>query len=353
MIKKEEIIKLLSKVDDPELKKDLVSLKMVKDVEIKGNDIKVIITLTTPACPLKHVFTRDIEKVIRENIKDVGKIEVEFDSNVKKSKGVPGKEEIPGVKNSIAITSGKGGVGKSTVSVNLAVSLSMSGAKVGICDCDIYGPNVPMMMGVDGRPYTDGKKIIPLEKHGVKVMSIDFLVDKNAPLIWRGPMLHGIIRQFLYDVDWGELDYLILDLPPGTGDAQLTIAQSLPLMGGIVVSTPQEVSLHDVRKAIMMFKKLNVPIIGIIENMSYFECPQCGRKSYLFGKGGGEKLSKEFNTELLGKIPIYEDIRELGDIGKPPVLEEGKEISKILMEISQKIAAKISVMNYEDETTFN
>ncbi len=353
MVKKDEIIKLLSKVDDPELKKDLVSLNMVKDVEISGNDVKITITLTTPACPLKDVFTKDIEKILRDNIKDIGKIEVIFDSKVTHSRSIPGKEEIPGVKNSIAVTSGKGGVGKSTVSVNLATSLALSGAKVGLCDCDVYGPNVPMMLGIDGKPYTDGKKIIPLEKNGVKVMSIDFLVDKNAPLIWRGPMIHGIVRQFLYEVNWGELDYLILDLPPGTGDAQLTIAQSLPLMGGIVVTTPQEVSLHDVRKAIMMFKKLNIPIIGVVENMSYFECPKCGEKSYIFGKGGGEKISREFSVDLLGQIPIVEKIRELGDSGKPVSLDENSKISKVMIEIAEKVAAKISVMNFKGNEEIN
>jgi ATP-binding protein involved in chromosome partitioning len=258
---------------------------------------------------------------------------------------------LPGVKNTIAVASGKGGVGKSTVAVNLAVSLALDGAKVGLLDADIYGPSIPLMMGIDEKPFLRDQKLVPLENHGVKVMSIGFLIDPMQAVIWRGPMVSSALKQFMTDVNWGDLDYLLFDLPPGTGDIHLTLVQSIPLSGSVVVTTPQDISLADARKAYKMFEKLNVPVLGIIENMSYHICSQCGHREDIFATGGGQKASVELNTQFLGEIPIYTPIRVGGDTGKPIVVSEPQSAqAAIIRQIARNMAAQLSINQFSGQT---
>lgn len=339
----DKVKQALSKVNDPELQKDLVSLNMVRDIKIDGDKLSLTVMLTTPACPLKGIIEEDCIKVLievgfkRENIK------INMGSEVRKH-GVQGKEAVAGTSQIIAISSGKGGVGKTTVSVNVAISLSKTGARVGLLDADITGPNVPIMMGSQEPPKVEDGKIIPKEEYGIKYISMGVLVPPDKPVVWRGPMLDGVIRQFLRDVKWGELDYLIVDLPPGTGDAQLTICQAVPLAGGVIVTTPQDVSLLDSRKSMNMFKQLRVPILGVVENMSYFVCPKCSERTEIFSHGGGEKAAKEMELPFLGRIPIELEVRIGGDLGKPiTAINPNHEISKTFMEIAGKIAASASV----------
>ncbi len=348
-ITKDAVINALRRVQDPDLHKDLVTLNMVKDIKIDGDKIHVNIELTTPACPLKDKMKNDAVKEIQNDLPGV-EVEVEMTSNVTTQNDEKLKEYLPGVKNTIAIASGKGGVGKSTVAANLAVALAKDGAKVGLLDADLYGPSIPLMLGVSERPemrVVDGKqKIVPVENYGIKIMSIGFLIDDNDPVIWRGAMASGAIKQFMSDVDWGELDYLIFDLPPGTGDIQLTLTQTIPLTGGVIVTTPQDVSLSDALKALKMFRRVNVPILGIIENMSYFVAPDTGKRYNIFGEGGGEKLANENDTIFLGGIPIDIAIREGGDTGKPFVVEyPDTEYAKKFAEIGRNLAAQISIKN--------
>ncbi len=260
--------------------------------------------------------------------------------------GSPQAQPIPGVKNIIAVGAGKGGVGKTTVSVNLAVALSKSGARVGIIDGDIYGPNIPIMLGIDSQLETDGKKIVPAEKFGIQVVSMGFLTDASEPIIWRGPMLHGVVRQFFQDVRWGELDYLVVDMPPGTGDVALSLSQTVPVSGAIVVTTPQNVALSDSRRAVGMYKKLNVPILGIIENMSFYVCPDCNCESDLFGKGGGERVARELDVPFLGQLPLYAPIRVGGDTGVPIVTAEPESpASKAFFRVATRTAEKVSIVS--------
>ena len=334
----------LRTVQDPELRKDLVSLNMINDLEIDGNKVSFKVILTTPACPLKNKIEKDAREAV---LKVPGVEEVKIDMGAKvRSDGRDRGQFALQIKNAVAIASGKGGVGKSTVAVNVAVALAQSGASVGLLDADIYGPNVPTMMGVKTLPAQVGKKLIPAQAYGVKLMSIGFLVNKNEPLIWRGPMLHSAIQQFLRDVEWGDLDYLIIDLPPGTGDAQLSLTQSIPLSGGVIVTLPQQVSLEDARRGLEMFRKLDVPILGVVENMSYLELPD-GSRVDVFGSGGGEMLADASQVNFIGAIPMDPSVRAGGDQGTPIVVSEPDAPSaKALRKIAESVAAKLSVETF-------
>lgn len=336
-----DILSALSRVMDPELKKDLVSLNMIRDIHVQGGEVSFTLVLTTPACPLKNYLQKSAQEAVLA-LEGVSKVDINVTANVSgQHTRIDDKIVLP-IKNSIAVSSGKGGVGKTTVAVNLAVSLAQSGAKVGLLDADIYGPNVPTMMGIDALPPVKDKKIIPAEAYGVKVISIGFLVKEGQPLIWRGPLLHSTIRQFLVDVNWGELDYLIIDLPPGTGDVQLSVAQNLTLTGGLVVTLPQKVSVEDASRGLEMFNKLNVPILGVIENMSYLELDD-GTRMDIFGSGGGKALAQRAGVPFLGEIPLAPAIREGGDAGKPIVIAApDSPAAKALDEITCSVAGKIS-----------
>lgn len=338
---KEAVMNALSKVQEPELRRDLVSLNMIRDLQVQDGQVSFTIMLTTPACPLK---TR-IENESRQVVMALGaeSVAIKMESNVPGDGRARGLLQLP-VRNAIAIASGKGGVGKSTVAVNVAVVLAQSGACVGLLDADIYGPNIPTMMGVNRLPPPEKDKLIPAEAYGVRMMSIGFLVKPGQPLIWRGPMLHTAIRQFLSDVNWGELDYLIIDLPPGTGDAQLSLAQSIPLSGGVIVTMPQLVSLEDARRSLAMFRELSIPILGVVENMSYLQLPD-GTRMEVFGKGGGSRLAELANVPLLGTVPLEPDVRQGGDEGVPIVVSSpGSAAGLALRGVAEKIAAAISVL---------
>jgi len=335
------VLTALSKVQEPELHKDLVTLNMIRDVHIAGDQVNFTIVLTTPACPLRTKIENEARQAVL-TVPGVSKVEIKMDANVPSDGRSRGLLQLP-IRNAIAVASGKGGVGKSTVAVNLAVVLAQSGARVGLLDADIYGPNVPTMMGVLSLPPAGSDKLIPAESYGVKLMSIGFLVKPNQPLIWRGPMLHSAIRQFLTDVAWGELDYLVVDLPPGTGDAALSLAQSMPLSGGVIVTLPQQVSLDDARRGLEMFRQLDVPIFGVVENMSYLELPD-GTRMDIFGTGGGERLAAEAEVPFIGAIPMDPAVRTGGDMGVPVVISHpDSAVSKALRQIAEDLAAKISV----------
>jgi len=343
----EKVLQALSKVQEPELHNDLISLNMVRDIEVMGDQAAFTIILTTPACPLKDQILNEAKEAVLA-IEGINQVDITMDANVPSDGRSRGLLELP-IKNAIAVASGKGGVGKSTVSVNIAVVLAKSGAKVGLLDADIYGPNIPVMMGVDHLPPIEGEKMLPAQAYGVKIMSIGFLVKTNQPLIWRGPMLHSAIRQFLTDVNWGELDYLIVDLPPGTGDAALSLVQSLPLTGGLIVTLPQQVSLDDARRSLEMFRQLNVNIFGVVENMSYLELPN-GERLDIFGSGGGERLANESGVPFIGAIPVDPAIREGGDAGKPIVITDpDSPAGNSLIAIAEQLAARISLAAMQRE----
>ena len=316
---------------------------MVKNVVVDGTSVSLRVDLTTPACPLKD----EIKEDITANLKKLGASEVDLTWGATVRRATPQQPEnlIPGVKNLIAVASGKGGVGKSSVSVNLAVSLAMEGASVGLLDADITGPNVPLMMGIEGAPPAGaGGKIEPLERYGVKVISIQFFVPEGQPIVWRGPLVGGAIQQFLKDVDWGDLDYLVVDMPPGTSDAQLTLAQSVPISGALLVTTPQDVALTDVEKALAMFKRLSVPILGIVENMSAFICPHCNEANEIFGRGGGERFAQRHELHYFGGIPLDMKVRQGGDAGVPAVAQrELGPAAEVMREMSRQVAARMSV----------
>lgn len=341
-ISKEQVLNALSQVQDPELKRDLVSLEMIDDISITDNKVSLSVILTTPACPLRNQIENDVRKAVL-GIEGVEAVDIVMKANVPEDKKLQLNKDHH-IKNVIAIGSGKGGVGKSTVAVNLAVSLAQSGAKVGLLDADIYGPNIPTMMGVKQLPPTGvGQKIQPAQAYGVKLMSIGFMVQAGQPLIWRGPLLHSAIKQFLTDVDWGELDYLIVDLPPGTGDVQLSLVQTIPPTGGVIVTTPQQVSIDDAYRAVSMFQKLEVPVLGIVENMSYLELED-GSYLNIFGEGGGARLAAISGVQLLGAVPLEVNIRLGGDEGKPVILlDPSSKAAQILKGIAQSIAAEISM----------
>ncbi len=341
LITEEAVLEALSKVQEPELHKDLVSLNMIRDIEIQDDHVSFTVMLTTPACPLKSQIERESREAVAA-IPGVTNVEVKLDANVPADGRQRGLLDLP-IRNAVAVASGKGGVGKSTVAVNVAVALAQSGARVGLLDADIYGPNIPTMMGVEKLPPPEDSKLIPAQAYGVKLMSIGFLVKPDQPLIWRGPMLHSAIRQFLTDVSWGELDYLIVDLPPGTGDAALSLAQSLPLSGGVIVTLPQQVSLDDARRGLEMFRQLEVPLFGVVENMSYLELPD-GSRMEVFGSGGGERLAQESGIPFIGAIPLDPSVRVGGDSGEPVVATNpDSAVAQALKAVAEDIAAKISV----------
>jgi ATP-binding protein involved in chromosome partitioning len=339
----EAILDALRQVQEPELGRDIVTLNMVKSVAIDGASVAFTIELTTPACPLKD----EIEGNARTVLTGLGAEHVEITWGAMVRRATPQQAEaiLPNVKNVIAVGSGKGGVGKSTVSVNVAVALAQAGAKVGLLDADITGPNIPMMLGVQGQPKaSENNKIMPLERHGVKCISIQFFVPEGQPIVWRGPLVGGAIQQFLRDVDWGDLDYLVVDLPPGTSDAQLTLAQSVPLSGAVLVTTPQEVALSDVGKALAMFKRLSVPILGLVENMTAFACPHCGELTEIFGRGGGERFCEEHGIDFLGGVPLDVTVRQGGDVGVPAVAQrEPGPAARALTAVAGAVAARMSV----------
>jgi len=348
----DQILEALKVVQDPDLHRDIVSLGFVKNVKIDGDHVGFDVVLTTPACPVRgtlHDAARDAVLALP----GVKHVDVNMTFSVASTRQ-GGGQLIPGVRNVIAVASGKGGVGKSTVSTNLAIALADTGAKVGLVDADIYGPNIPLMMGFHDKPELYGneqRQIIPLVAFGIKLMSIGFLIgDDDNPVIWRGPMVHGAINQFLKDVDWGDLDYLVVDLPPGTGDAPLSLSQLVPVAGVVIVTTPQDVALQDVVKGIGMFLKLNVPIAGIVENMSYFQCPHCHQTTEIFGHGGGERVSEKYDIPLLGRIPLDVRIRQGGDEGRPIVVAEpDSPVAAAFRDTAQQMAARLSTIALESE----
>ncbi len=346
----EQVLNALSKVIEPELHRDLVSLNMVRDVAVGGDTVSFTIMLTTPACPLKNEI-EDRARAAVLAIPGVEEVNVKLDSNVPTDQRIIGRLDLD-LRNTIAISSGKGGVGKSTIAVNLAVSLAQSGARVGLLDADILGPNIALMMGLEHMPPPTDKKLVPPEAFGVKVMSMAFLVPPGQPVIWRGPMLHSAIRQFFSDVHWGDLDYMIIDLPPGTGDTQLSLAQSVPLTGGIIVTTPQEVALIDARKGLATFKQLEVPILGIVENMGAYTDPQTGAQISFFGEGGGERMADEFDVPFLGSVPLDPQVRVGGDTGRPVVIDQpDSPAAQALAQVAKQVAARVSVLSFAQKDT--
>jgi ATP-binding protein involved in chromosome partitioning len=337
------VMEALSHVQEPELGGDLVTRNMIRDLKIDGTAVAFQIELTTPACPLKD----EIESRVHAALDPIGveSLDLTWGATVRRAAPRTAEQLLPGVKNVIAVASGKGGVGKSTVAVNLAVALARDGAAVGLLDADITGPNVPLMLGLEGQPgKTDDNKISPLSRHGVKAISIQFFVPQGQPIIWRGPLVGGAITQFLRDVDWGELDYLVIDLPPGTSDAQLTLAQAVPLGGAVLVTTPQEVALSDVTKALAMFKRLSVPILGIVENMTAFACPHCGELTEIFGRGGGERFAAQHGIDYLGSVPLDITVRQGGDVGVPAVAQrEPGPAARALTAMAGAVAARVSI----------
>ncbi len=359
---KSEILNALKKTEDPGFNKNLLTLNSIKDFKVNGNILDLTISLPVPGSEINDPIKNKISEILKNELPLIEKINLHLlrRSHFGQGKVTTHKDQkkdalLPGVKNTIAIASGKGGVGKSTVAVNLAVALAKEGASVGLIDADIYGPSIPLMLGIKDKPkvYQDKStmKMIPLENYGIKVISIGFLVEDNAPVIWRGPMASGAVKQFMTDVEWGELDYLIFDMPPGTGDIQLTLVQTVPLTGAVIVTTPQEVSLIDARKALKMFTRVNVPVLGVVENMSYFIAPDTGKQYDIFGTGGGSALSKELNVPFLGGIPIDPRIRIGGDKGVPIVYDiPDSEYEKVMIEVARNFANQVDIRNTKPDS---
>ena len=338
------VLDALRAVKDPDLHKDIVTLGFVKNLRITDASVAFVVELTTPACPVKDLL-RDQARSVVLALPGVSRVDVEMTAQVR-AVGRPelGRAPVEGVKNIIAVGAGKGGVGKTTLSVNLAVALAKRGSRVALLDGDMYGPNVPIMLGLKTQLETDGTKIKPAERYGLQVVSMGFLTQDDAPVIWRGPMLHGAIQQFFRDVQWRDVDYLIVDMPPGTGDVALSLSQTVPVAGAVLVTTPQTVSLADTRRAIAMYRKLNIPPVGLIENMSYFACPDCGHESDIFGKGGGERLATELSVPFLGGIPLYEPIRAGSDSGVPIVESDPESApARAIFAAADRVAAQISI----------
>ena len=359
-VSQQDVLRVLSEIQDPDLHRDIVSLGFVKDIKIEGGRVAFKVELTTPACPVKDQLKLQCEERVK-SLPGVTEVAVEMTAAVRSSTGSHGtgaranRISLPSVRNVIAVASGKGGVGKSTVTINLATALADTGARVGLLDADVYGPSVPLMMGTkEKKPTTEGDRVFPVEKDGIKIMSMGYLVPENQPVIWRGPMVHGALTQFLNQVEWGDLDYLLIDMPPGTGDAQLTISQTAPLSGAIIVTTPQDVSLLDARKGLMMFHNVNVPILGVIENMSGFVCGHCQETTHIFRKGGGERIAKEMGVPLLGAVPIDPRVAECGDAGTPAVgVFPTAEVSKIFKKIAGEVAAELSILHAKSSGNFH
>ena len=342
------VLDALKSVTDPDLGRDIVSLGFVKDLTVDDDRVSFTIELTTPACPVKDEMRNQADAVVSA-LGGVSSVSVEMTASVRSAVAPQtGRAPIPGVKNIIAVGAGKGGVGKTTVAVNFAVALARYGGKVGMIDGDVYGPNIPIMLGLKAQLESEGKKIVPAQKHGIRCVSMGFLTTDDAPIIWRGPMLHGVVRQFFQDVLWGELDYLVIDMPPGTGDVALSLSQTVPVSGAIVVTTPQTVALADSRRAVAMYKKLEIPTLGVVENMSHFVCPSCQHESDIFGRGGGERMAAELDVPFLGKIPIYEPIRVGSDTGTPIVVSEpDSPAAKAFFHVAERAAAQVSIASFE------
>ena len=351
-VTKSDILNSIKKIEDEKLNKNLLTLNSINEMKSEDNILSITVSLPQPISEINDELQTKFENALRSDFPQLENIDLHLQGTVLTNQKEEKKSLLAGVKNTIAVASGKGGVGKSTIAVNLAVALAKDGAKVGLIDADIYGPSVPLMLGITEKPKAfktgNSMKLIPIENYGVKVISIGLLVDDSAPVIWRGPMASGAIKQFMTDVEWGELDYLIFDLPPGTGDIQLTLVQTIPLSGAIIVTTPQEVSLIDARKALKMFERVNVPVLGIVENMSYFIAPDTGKKYDIFGTGGGSDLSKKLNIPFLGGVPIDSQIRKGGDEGKPIVYDKDNTAQKkVILEISRNLAKEVEKKNQD------
>lgn len=352
-ITKSEVLSALKNIDNNDINTDFLILNSIKEFSSKGN--KLSLTISVPAnAPVEYLRDKFTE-VLKKEFSELKKIDINLESKASSVKDIKGNAILAGVKNTIAVASGKGGVGKSTVAVNLAVALAKDGAKVGIIDADIYGPSIPLMLGINKKPQIfqsrESMKMIPLVNYGIKIISIGFLIDDNAPVIWRGPMASGAVKQFMTDVEWDELDYLIFDMPPGTGDIQLTLVQTIPLTGAVIVTTPQEVSLIDARKALKMFDRVNVPVLGIVENMSYFIAPDTGKKYDIFGFGGGSEFAKDSGTPFLGGIPIDSRIRIGGDKGKPIVYDiPDSEEASAIMSIARNLVQQVNKRNSQADS---
>ena len=342
-----QVLDALRPIVDPDFRKSIVELGFVKNVRIESGAVSFAIELTTPACPVKAEF----EKAARERVAalpGVTRVDVRMTANTRGAASAPKDGVVlPGVRNVIAVASGKGGVGKSTTAMNLALALRESGASVGVMDADVYGPSLPLLLGVHGRPESTEKRIQPLEAYGMRVMSMGFFVNDNSPVIWRGPMVHGLIRQFLTDVEWGELDYLVIDLPPGTGDAALTLTQQAPLSGAVIVTTANDLSILDARKGLRMFEKVAVPVLGIVENMSYFVPPDLpDRRYYIFGKGGGKRVADELGVDFLGEVPIDPRVVEGGDRGRPILVHAPEsEAARAFRRLAGEVARRLAVLS--------
>jgi ATP-binding protein involved in chromosome partitioning len=338
-----QILAALASIRDPELEKDLVSLEMVRDVKVTDSAVALKVVLVTPGSP----YREQMENAIRAELGRLGirEVHVEWDVEIPQARAGD-RPPLPGIKNIIAVGSGKGGVGKTTVSVNLAVGLRSLGAAVGLLDADVYGPNVPLMLGTGGQPHAIDDRIQPLEQYGLKVMSMGFLNPGDKPVIWRGPMLHSVIQQFLKNVAWGELDYLVIDLPPGTGDVALSLIQTVPLTGALVVTTPSDVSLDDARKAVQMFHQVKVDVLGIVENMSFLLCPHCRERVDVFGYGGGRRTAERFGVPFLGELPLNPEVRIGGDTGMPVVLRGADDpLARAFVDVTRRVAARVSLLD--------
>ena len=350
-VTEDKILEALRQLEDPDLHRDVVSLGFVKGIQIDGGKVSFNLELTTPACPVKDQLQAEAQRLVSE-LPGVEEVTVTLTAQVPKAK-TPTQDILPGVRHTIAVASGKGGVGKSTVAVNLAAALARTGARVGLMDADVYGPSIPIMLGLTtARPEVQDGKLLPLERYGIHLMSLGFIAGEDAPVIWRGPMVTKLLQQFLGDVAWGELDYLIVDLPPGTGDAQLTLAQAAPLAGAVIVTTPQPVALEDVKRGIGMFEKVDVPVLGVIENMSFFVCDGCNKRHEIFAHGGGEEAAKKYKVPFLGGVPLDPPARDAGDKGRPVVLSHPEAPSaRALAEVAGEVARGLSTQALQEAET--